>query len=582
MSAESTESAAALELVRNGWSHLQYQRPQAAWAAWHRALRRVPELPAAKQALETLESALELPAAARVAYRFQAPEGAAARARWNERFSGRAPEDLDDAVAAFAALAALDRADAAAAYNEGLCLAWLGRNREAIGALDRAVRLLANTQFDRAVAAWALAEILRQGGGAEALADDLSYAWVIEPAGPDTVARLIAANIALMPVPTPPDPVAGPLHEDAELFEWLDRPMPAGDGGDLTLAGIPRLLATLVRTPRALRLSSPDPRALEALEDPLGRVLGHSVQSIRREAVPLPFPLLDAAVWTFRLPGDLAPETRNELSRGAVESYYEDRWIHQARHGLDGLSPLEAATQAQADAILRARLTAVVQVREQLGARPRTAALYQGYPFDRLRRRLGLELVVPAAVDPDDLTCAAGAELDRLDPAALDDLRLADAFESAAGLGDDARTVRFAAVLARRPAPRLTRLDRAALFAPLVRQALAAGQAEAALHWLDRARALEPEPSRGQRTFTIWRAEVQARSGDPDGALATYQCVLDAAPSDAVLALDAAETLLDNGYEEHALPFLRQAHDRARQAGDSTTAQRAGALLDQL
>ena len=44
------------------------------------------------------------------------------------------------------------------------------------------------------------------------------------------------------------------------------------------------------------------------------------------------------------------------------------------------------------------------------------AALYQGYPFDRLRRRLGLELVDAATVDPMDLGCAAPDELDRLDP----------------------------------------------------------------------------------------------------------------------------------------------------------------------
>jgi tetratricopeptide (TPR) repeat protein len=581
MSEESTESAAALELVRQGWSHLQHQRPQAAWAAWQRALRRVPEFPAAKQALETFESALELPAAARAVYRFRPPEGAAARARWNERFSGRAPDDLADAVAAFATLAADDPADAAAAYDEGLCLAWLGRNREAIGTIDRAVRLLASTGFDRAVEAWTLAEVLRQGAGAEALADDLSYAWVIDPADPDVIERL-AGIAAVMPVSGPLDPLPSELAGDTELFEWLDRPALAEDGGDLTLAGLPRLLATLVRTPRVLRLSSPDPSALDALEDSLGRVLGASARSIRREAVPLPLPLLDAAVWTFRLPRGLAPEVQNELTRGAVESYYEDRWIHQVRNGLDGLSPLEAAARAPADAILRAKLTAVVLVREQLGARPRTAALYQGYPFDRLRRRLGLELVVPVAVDHEDLTCACGAELDQLDPAALDDLRLADAFESAAGLADDARTVRFAAALARRPAPRLTRLDLAALFAPLVRQAMAAGQPETALDWLDRAHSLEPGPSRGQRTFAIWRAEVQARGGDPDAALATYQDLLDAPRSDAALALDAAETLLDNGYEGHALTLLRQAHDQACQAGDSTTAQRAGALINQL
>ena len=298
--------------------------------------------------------------------------------------------------------------------------------------------------------------------------------------------------------------------------------------------------------------------------------------------MPLPLPLLDAAVWTFRLPRGLPAETQNELTRGAVESYFEDRWIHQARNGLDGLSPLQAAARAPTDAIVRARLTAVVRLREQLGARPRTALLYQGYPFDRLRRRLGLELVVPAAVDPEDLTCASAAELDRLDPAALDDLRLADAFESAAGLEDDARTVRFAALLACRPAPRLNRLDLTALFAPLVRQAMAAGQPEAALDWLDRALALEPGPSRGQRTFAIWRAEVQARSGDPEAAMKTYQGLLDAAPADAALALDAAETLLDNGYEGHALSLLRQAQDQARQAGDSITAERARALINQL
>ena len=89
--------------------------------------------------------------------------------------------------------------------------------------------------------------------------------------------------------------------------------------------------------------------------------------------------------------------------------------------------------------------TAVVRVREQLGNRPSRARLllYQGYPFDRLRRRLGLELVYPNAVDLEDLSCASGEELDRLDPATIDDNRLAEAFASAAGLRDDARTARW-------------------------------------------------------------------------------------------------------------------------------------------
>ena len=62
---------------------------------------------------------------------------------------------------------------------------------------------------------------------------------------------------------------------------------------------------------------------------------------------------------------------------------------------------------SRGDAVARAKLTAVIRLREQLGNRPSALLLYQGYPFDRLRRRLGLELVYPNAVDPEDLGCAS-------------------------------------------------------------------------------------------------------------------------------------------------------------------------------
>src|SRR5262245_28463383 len=126
----SAEFADALTLVHQGWNHLQLQRPQAAWASWQRALRISPAFPAAVQALETLASATELPAAARSVYRFQAPHNPDRRARWDLKFQGRDLEALEDAAAAFAALELEDPDDAEAAYNAGLCLAWLGRNAE--------------------------------------------------------------------------------------------------------------------------------------------------------------------------------------------------------------------------------------------------------------------------------------------------------------------------------------------------------------------------------------------------------------------------------------------------------------------
>ena len=91
------------------------------------------------------------------------------------------------------------------------------------------------------------------------------------------------------------------------------------------------------------------------------------------------------------MPGGLEPSRADDLQREWVEHYYEDLWIHRPRQGLGGLSPLAAAEASQrGDAVVRAKLAAVVDFREQLGRRPSALRLYHGYPFDRLRRRLGL------------------------------------------------------------------------------------------------------------------------------------------------------------------------------------------------
>ena len=155
----------ALSLVHQGWNHLQLQRPLAAWASWQRALRVEPDQAAARQALDLLESAKDLPAAARAVYRFRNPDGDDRRTRWNARMQGRDLSDLSLAADVFRELAGDDPADASAWYNHALCLAWKGANAPAIAALDRVVALEAETKPDLSADAWALAEVLRQGAG---------------------------------------------------------------------------------------------------------------------------------------------------------------------------------------------------------------------------------------------------------------------------------------------------------------------------------------------------------------------------------------------------------------------------------
>src|SRR4051812_26430408 len=150
----------ALALIHEGWDHLQHQRPLAAWASWRRALRVSPEHPAALKALEVLAGAGDLPMAARSEYRFLTPLGDAQRSRWDARFRGQNLEELAVAAGAFATLADDDPADGRARFNQGLCLAWLGRNLEAVDALDRAVQALAFDEPGVAIDAWTLAEVL--------------------------------------------------------------------------------------------------------------------------------------------------------------------------------------------------------------------------------------------------------------------------------------------------------------------------------------------------------------------------------------------------------------------------------------
>ncbi|HWE35620.1 MAG TPA: hypothetical protein VG406_03540 [Isosphaeraceae bacterium] len=374
-----------LALVHRGWEHLRLQRPLAAWACWQQALRLDPGREAARQALDVLAHAVELPAAARASYRFRGPTGEGRRARWDAVLRDRDLSVLVEAAAAFEGLADADADDDAARFNLALCRAWLGQNMEAIATLDEFVNLSAGTDAESAVSAWMLAEVLRHGAGAEAWADDFDYRlstpWRAEDGDPTA---LTTPPALIRPLANPLDPaLAG--QAGAGVFEWIEPPRAEGP--------LPRVLATLVLGPGTLRLSTPDPDHLPTLRAAL-EALGRPVEPTR---APLPLRLLDAAAWTFRFPTGLDDADRPRLAMEAIASYYEERWIQHPRTGLGG-RPFDAAVGDAAD---RARLEAVIRVREQLASRPRFAPLAGGYDFDRLRRRLGLIAEDPQT-DPED------------------------------------------------------------------------------------------------------------------------------------------------------------------------------------
>ncbi len=354
--------------------------------------------------------------------------------------------DLKIAAEVFRSLADSEPPDPEARYNEALCLAWLGRNADAVESLDQFVQLAAFVDFEPAANAWCLGEVLRHGAGAEHLADDFSVAGSISWLETVALTDLIdPETVRMVEVP-------GEHHQGTrqglqhEAIEWLDRTMPEPSAA-LELSDLPRVLASVVVGDGALRFSTPDRALFEEfaarLQDRIVPVIGLAGAPPVIEPRVLPLNLLDAAIWTFRLPSKLDESTRRRLTRDAVESFYESTWIHQGRNGLrrddhvadSTMTPIEAARfAAEGDAISRAKLEGVIRFREQLSRRPALAALYEGYPFDRLRRRLGLELRWPGSVEPDDVSCSSAEELDRLDLSSLEESKALEAIHSAEGL----------------------------------------------------------------------------------------------------------------------------------------------------
>lgn len=417
MNADTNSKAAdAAAMIQEGWRHLRAQRPIAAWASWQRATRLESENAPALAALERLASAPFLPAIAREEQRLQSPRDSKQRAAWDQVLKARPMHDLSLVRDAFAAISGADPADAAALFNEALCGAWLGRNLEAIAAFDRAASVAAATgsatDFELAVTAAMLAEVLRQGGGAERVADDLAHTLTLPWDDPqaDPIAWLAGiAEAPLRPLPRPLDPLTGhPLEAGERAFEWLDRPLPAPSDA-LSATDLPRVLASVVFADGEVRFSSPLPDQLERVEEELASALPRGRQDtleLDRRSTPLPFPVIDAAVWRFRLPDGLDDETRHRLLREAVEDFYEIEWVEQPRQALGGMSPQAIADFLAVDArsdqnmrasqrLARAKLEALVRYREQLASRAHVAALHAGYPFDCLRSRLGLETLAP-------------------------------------------------------------------------------------------------------------------------------------------------------------------------------------------
>jgi tetratricopeptide (TPR) repeat protein len=534
---------------------LRLNRPVAARAALKLSLHLTPGNADLRNAFDTLFGPnSRLPEAARKEYTFLASTKSSDE--WTRLVASAATGRMSDARKAFQTWTEQHADDQVGWFNLALVHAWLGENPAAVEALGRYVEL--ESDEAKAGAAWTLAEILRCGHGLEKEADHVENRAVMVVADPRPLVNLLQQ------------------WEQGRRLIGMRSDQEQGMLSALVLDEVPslvlsgassppaRLAAYLMVVGNVFQLWHPKPESLEKVLGEARQRLGPAVGEPQRTIGPINFGDVVAEALLF----PTAPTTELDAEakmRDHAQQFFEELWIHRGYRGLNGVPPVDAAGSPQ----LRKRLRGVIEFLQECaaGTAPRL------YNFDRLRRKLGLEVagaapVAVAAAAPTgapDITSMSAAELATLDPNSLADAHLEQAFRSAIALDARDLATRFAKTLVARPAD-ASLPDRWAFFQHLIQEAQNAGDHDAALSLVDEGEKADCEGNEGRRRndYELRRGRLLARSGQGDKAKDVFERLLSRVPDNTQAAGAAAEAMLGAKLPKDALKFAEQGLVQAR------------------
>jgi tetratricopeptide (TPR) repeat protein len=544
-----------------GETEMRLNRPVAARAAFEIARRCRPS----DENLRTLFNDLfgkesAIPAAARREYSYRSPSlPTASKESWDKALAGAATGKLSDALPAFEQITQEQPDHAAAWYNLGLTKAWLGDNRGAIDALEHYVTLEADE--GQAAATWALAEVLSYGWGMEDRANWREYSVIYQIRDPRALVGLINEWVAQHRlVALHPDEEHGlltgiMLDPQPTLAATIAPPKLAPFGANFMVAGaILRLWTTNAEVLR---------RFQEELQQKLGQALGESQKT---EGIPHFRSICMEAIWFPTQPGD-ETEAANSV-REKVQQYFEEKWIHRPMPSLGNVAPIDASGTVS----LRKKLLGLILFLEEC-----TPPIQPfNYDFNRLRRKLGLlpdgqpdhagePKGVTLRFEP-DIAAMSAAELSALKVDDLADDSLGLAYQTALKL--DARELagHFARALVARP-PRPEQPDRYPWYAHLMQLALAEGDTDTALNYLNEGERADCEQNQGHRRndYELRRAQIHCKRGETDRAQEVFAGLIARAPSELRFRGSAAEAMLSARQPARALHFAEEGLAQARQ-----------------
>lgn len=538
---------------------LRFNRPIAAHAALLRAFHLNRDNKELQQAIDTLfGQGSRLPECARREYSLLAPPNATIE--WKNMMAGASTGKFGDARKAFQAWTEQHPEDAAAWYNLGLVLGWLGENADAVAALGKYTELEKDER--KAGAAWTLAELLRCGQGMEQDADYVEYRYLMTVIDHRPLVTLIQHwEQSKRLIGLRSDPEQGMLTAIV-----LDE-APA-----LVLSGASsppaRLAAYLLVAGNLVQLWHPNAESVEKVLNEVRQRLGPAAGEPQRSVGPIHFGDVVAEALLF----PTAPTTELDAEakmREHATRYFEDVWIHRSLKGLSGVPPIDATGSP----MLRRRLRGIIQFIQDCsaGATPRL------YDFDRLRRKLGLDEAAPQAGPPQseiaetiDVSAMSVAELSALEVVSLAEGDLEHAFRTALQLDARELASRFAKAIVARPA---TSGDRWAVFQHLIQEAQLANDYDGALSLVDDGEKSDCEANEGRRRndYELRRGRLLAKAGRADEARDVFDRLLARIPENTAAAGAAAESMLGAKRGKDALQFAEQGLAQARAQNNRDT-----------
>jgi tetratricopeptide (TPR) repeat protein len=544
-------------------TELRLNRPVASRAALEISLHLQANPDLSREMDELFGAKSHLPEAARRQYTLATPAADASadwRAAWKRALTGATTGKLSDAARAFEQLTKEKPDDPAAHYNLGLMRAWLGDNRAALEALEQYVRL--EPDESRAASAWALAEVLRFGQGLEDQADYVEHSVLFHIKDPHRFFQLLQDwqrehRLAAVQVRQEEGVVSGVIL----------------DSGGLVTAGAanpyPKLGAYLIIVHDLLRLWSTNAETLDRTGQDLQQRAGPALSDARRLRGPAHFGDVYAEAVIF--PTQVSEEEAQKLLREHIQRYFEETWIHRPLRSLDNVPPIDAAGHP----VLRKRLLGVMQFLQQCAT-----AGPPPYDFNRLRRKLGLLPAGTAAVGagaapaPIEIEALSAADLAGLQPESLTDEQVEQAYRAAQKLDAGELAGRFARAMISRP-PHPDRPDRFPWYSYLVQTALAQGNMQTALQYVDEGEKADCEQNEGQRRndYELRRGQVLAKSGDAEAARDVFERLIARAPNEVKYCGTAAESMLSVKQGTAALRFAEQGLAKARQNNDRESEQ---------